>query len=170
MADFDEVQVTHIPRGENCRADILSKLASTKNPGNHRIVVQQSISMPSWMMIMTSANDWRQPTMAYLEKGTLSEDQLESKKLVRDATQYTIVNDQLFRKGLHIPMLKCLNSEEAEYVLAEIHEGINGHHMGGKALTRKALQAGYYWPTMEADSNEHVKRCDSYQKNAKQIL
>ncbi|XP_061363519.1 uncharacterized protein LOC133307115 [Gastrolobium bilobum] len=112
----------------------------------------------------------RQPIVPYLEKGILPEDRLESKKLVRDAAQYTIVNDQQFRKGLHVPMLKCLNSEEAEYVLAEIHEGINGHHMGGKALARKALRAGYYWPTMEADSKDHVKRCDSFQKHTKLIL
>ncbi|XP_061362992.1 uncharacterized protein LOC133306646, partial [Gastrolobium bilobum] len=35
MTDFDEARVTHIPRGENSRADILSKLASTKNPVEH---------------------------------------------------------------------------------------------------------------------------------------
>ncbi|XP_061359835.1 uncharacterized protein LOC133303882 [Gastrolobium bilobum] len=170
MAGFDEVQVTHIPRWENSRADILSKLASTKNPGNHGTVVQQSMTMPSCVMVITSANDWRKPIVDYLEKGILPEDRLESRKLVRDATQYIIVNDQLFGKGLHIPMLKCLNSEGAEYVLAEIHEGINDHHMSGKALARKALRAGYYWPTMEADSKEHVKKCDSCQKHAKLII
>ncbi|XP_061345883.1 uncharacterized protein LOC133291613 [Gastrolobium bilobum] len=170
MAEFEEVKVTHIPRGENSRADILSKLPSTKNPGNHRTVVQQSRTKPSCVMIITSASDWRQPIVAYLEKGAFPEDPLESRKLVRDVAQYAILEDQLYRKGLHIPMLKCLNSEEAEYVLAEIHEGINGHHMGGKALARKALRAGYYWPTMEADSKEHVKRCDSCQKHARLIL
>ncbi|XP_061353460.1 uncharacterized protein LOC133298221 [Gastrolobium bilobum] len=118
-------------------------------------------------MVITSASDWRQTIVAYLEKGTLPEDRLESRKLVRDATQYTIVNDQLFRKGLHVPMLKCLNADEAEYVLGEIHEEINGHHMRGKALARKALRAGYYWPVMQADSKDHVKRCKSCQKHAK---
>ncbi|XP_061367257.1 uncharacterized protein LOC133310357 [Gastrolobium bilobum] len=170
MADFDEVRVSDIPRGENSRADILSKLASTKNPGNHRTVVHQSITTLSCVMVVTSVNDWRKPLVDYLEKGVLPEDRLEARKLVRDATQYAIVNDQLFRKGLHNPMLKCLDSEGAEYVLAEIHEGINGHHMGGKALARKALTAGYYWPTMGEDSKEHVKKCDSCQKHGKLIL
>ncbi|XP_061363742.1 uncharacterized protein LOC133307273 [Gastrolobium bilobum] len=170
MADFDEVWVTHIPRGENSRADILSKLANTKNLGNHRTVVQQSIASPSCVMVITLANDWRKPLVDYLEKEILPEDHLEARKLVRDATQYAVVNDQLFRKGLHNPILKCLNSDGVEYVLAEIHEGINGHHMGGKALARKALRAGYYWPTMGADSKEHVKKCDSCQKHAKLIL
>ncbi|XP_061374828.1 uncharacterized protein LOC133317052 [Gastrolobium bilobum] len=167
MVDFDEVQVTHIPRGENSRAGILSKLASTKSLGNHRTVVQQSITMPSCVMVITLAHDWRKPIMDYLEKGILPEDRLKSRKLVRDAAQYTIVNDQLFRKSLHIPMLKGLRSEEAAYVLAEIHEGINGHHMGGKALAREALRAGYYRSTMEEDSKEHVKKCDSCQKHAR---
>ncbi|XP_061372701.1 uncharacterized protein LOC133315142 [Gastrolobium bilobum] len=170
MAEFEEVKVTHIPRGENSRAHILSKLASTKNPGNHRTVVQQRRTELSCVMIISSTNDWRQPIVAYLKKETLPEDSLESRKLIRDATQYAIVEDQLYRKGLYIPMLKCLNAEEVDYVLAEIHEGINGHHMGGKALARRTLRAGYFWPTMEADSKEHVKRCDSCQKYARLIL
>lgn len=31
---FDYAEAKHVPRGENTRADILSKLASTKKPGN----------------------------------------------------------------------------------------------------------------------------------------
>ncbi|XP_061356402.1 uncharacterized protein LOC133300832 [Gastrolobium bilobum] len=64
MADSDEVQVTHIPQRENSRADILSKLASTKSSGNHRTVVQQSITMSSCVMVIT----WRKPIVDYLEK------------------------------------------------------------------------------------------------------
>ncbi|KAI9085246.1 hypothetical protein K1719_032769 [Acacia pycnantha] len=56
---------------------------------------------------------------------------------------YTVVEDQLYRKGLYSPMLKCLSSEEAKYILAEIHEGINGQYMGAKALARKALRVGF---------------------------
>ncbi|XP_061376471.1 uncharacterized protein LOC133318480 [Gastrolobium bilobum] len=82
MADFDEVRITHIPRGENSRADILSKLASTKNPGNHRTVLQQSIARSSCVMVITLANDWRKPLVDYLEKGILPEDHLEARKLV----------------------------------------------------------------------------------------
>ncbi|MCI53488.1 gypsy retrotransposon integrase-like protein, partial [Trifolium medium] len=37
---------------------------------------------------------------------------------------------------------------------------------GGRSLARKALRAGYYWPTMQQDSKEHVKKCDKCQKHA----
>ncbi|KAI9107307.1 hypothetical protein K1719_021695 [Acacia pycnantha] len=55
-------------------------------------------------------------------------------------------------------MLRCLNPNEAGYVLAEIHGGANGQHMGAKALARKTLRAGYYWPTLEADSKTLVRQ------------
>ena len=58
-------------------------------------------------------------------------------------------------------MLRCLESDEVKYALAEIHGGSNGHHMGGKALARKALRAGYYWPTMKQDAMDMVKTCES---------
>ncbi|KAI9125398.1 hypothetical protein K1719_004014 [Acacia pycnantha] len=86
----------------------------------------------------------RKPIIDYLERGVFLEDSTEAKKLVREAALYMMVDDQLYRKGLHSPMLRCLNSEEAKYVLAEIHEGINGQDMGTKALAWKSLRAGYY--------------------------
>ena len=39
MAEFEEIVVAHIPSEENVWADILSKLASTKGPSNHRTVI-----------------------------------------------------------------------------------------------------------------------------------
>ncbi|XP_061344003.1 uncharacterized protein LOC133289978 [Gastrolobium bilobum] len=166
LADFDEVIIQYIPRNENNRADILSKLSSSKVPGTHRTVIQQSILEPTCVMVITETEDWRGPIVAYLEKGIQPDETQEARKLVRNAACFTIIEGQLYKKGFYTPMLKCLGRSEVEYVLAEIHEGINGHHIGGKALARKALRAGYYWPTMEADAKEHVKKCEQCQKHA----
>ncbi|GAU30613.1 hypothetical protein TSUD_62330 [Trifolium subterraneum] len=59
------------------------------------------------------------------------------------------------------------NPEEArvEFILQEIHEGINGQHIGGRSLARKALRAGYYWPTMQNDAKDHVLKCDKCQRH-----
>ncbi|MCI36880.1 gypsy retrotransposon integrase-like protein, partial [Trifolium medium] len=32
-------------------------------------------------------------------------------------------------------------------------------------LARKALRAGYYWPTMQEDAKEYVKKCDKCQRH-----
>ncbi|KAI9088984.1 hypothetical protein K1719_029263 [Acacia pycnantha] len=59
---------------------------------------------------------WRlrsRPIEDYLERGLIPDDAMEAKMLVRDAAKYTMVEDQLYRKGLHSPMLRCLNPNEA---------------------------------------------------------
>ena len=44
---FEKVRIEHIPRTDNIRADILSKLASTKIKSCHRSLLQQTLSTPS---------------------------------------------------------------------------------------------------------------------------
>jgi len=44
---FDQVRIQHIPSSKNIRADILSKLASTKLKSRHRSLLQQTLSAPS---------------------------------------------------------------------------------------------------------------------------
>jgi hypothetical protein len=63
-------------------------------------------------------------------------------------------------------LLKYIGLSEVWYILAEIHEGSCSLHGGGKALARKALRAGYFWPTMNADAATHVKTCDVYKLHA----
>ncbi|XP_061350083.1 uncharacterized protein LOC133295291 [Gastrolobium bilobum] len=158
MADFEKAEVSHIPRSENSRADILSKLASIKGWGNHRTVNEQSILEPTCIMQISQVNDWRTPIIEYVENGTLPVERADAKKLIRDAASYTIIEGQLYKKGIFTPLLKCLNSDRAQYVLAEIHEGINGQHVGGKTLARKALRARYFWPSMVYDAKDHVQK------------
>jgi len=44
---FEQVRIEHIPKTDNIRADILSKLASTKLKIRHRSLLQQTLSTPS---------------------------------------------------------------------------------------------------------------------------
>lgn len=104
--------------------------------------------------------------MKYLTTGWLPDDKTAAKKLVRCASWFTIINEDLFKRGFSTPLLKCLPRDRAAYVLAEIHEGSCGHHPGGRSLARKVLRAGYYWPTLEKDAANHVKQCDPCQKHA----
>ncbi|KAI5338257.1 hypothetical protein L3X38_017528 [Prunus dulcis] len=49
-------------------------------------------------------------------------------------------------------------------VLCEIPDDECGNHSGGRSLAQKALNIGYFWPTMRHDSTEYVKRCDRCQR------
>jgi ribonuclease HI len=62
---FNTFELIFVPREQNSRADLLSKLASTKKPGNNRTVIQEVISRPSTevaeIAMVVEEEDWRGP-------------------------------------------------------------------------------------------------------------
>ncbi|XP_072094196.1 uncharacterized protein [Arachis hypogaea] len=167
--EFDEVTVQHVPRERNARANLLSKLASTKRGTGNRSLIQGLVKEPTVTLHITQAADypsWMDPIIDFLENGKLSDDYKTAKALRRKAAKYTIIQGQLFKKELNQPLLKCLHPDQTDDVLSEIHEGCCGHHIGGKALARKLVRAGYYWPSMMSDSKEFMKKCRRCQENA----
>ena len=71
--------------------------------------------------------------------------------------------DTLHERGFSIPYLKCVDEEEAKYILEEIHQGVCGDHTVPRSLVSKAVRTGYFWPTMQMDVVELVKKCDRCQ-------
>ena len=50
--------------------------------------------------------------------------------------------------------------------MKEVHEGICGQHLGGRALAHKITRLGFFWPNMLKDAKDYVKRCDRCQRFA----
>ncbi|XP_025647559.1 uncharacterized protein [Arachis hypogaea] len=164
---FEEVTVQHVLRERNTRADLLSKLASTKPGTGNRYLIQGITKEPAVALHLTKISpSWMDPITDFLENGKLPQNEKEAKAVRREAAKYTVIQDQLFKKGLSQPLLKCLHPDQTDCVLREVHEGCCGHHIGGKALARKLIRTGYYWPTMMNDSKEFVKKCAKCQQNA----
>ena len=104
--------------------------------------------------------------MQYINTGELPSDRKKAHKIQVQSAKFSLVNEQLFKWSLDGPYLKCLNAEQGQYVLAELHEGICGNHPGGKMLSHKAHTQGYYWPTMRSDTANYVRKCDRSQRLA----
>ncbi|CAJ2674998.1 unnamed protein product [Trifolium pratense] len=173
LTKFRQTEIKHVPREHNARADILSKLASTKKKkGGNQSLIQETLSKPSivkptevFLICEIDANSWMTPVFEFLNTGNLPLDKKEAAKVKRRACAYVILNGKMYRRGFSIPLLRCVEESEVASILGEIHEGINGQHIGGRSLARKALRAGFYWPTMQADAKEHVKKCDKCQRH-----
>ena len=106
------------------------------------------------------------PIINYLKTGTLPTEEKEAKRLKREAQYYTIINNILYKRGISIPLLKCVPTSNTREVLEEIHGGICGNHLGARALAKKVLRAGFYWPTLQKEATEFVKTCPPCQKHA----
>ena len=73
----------------------------------------------------------------------------KAKKIQKQAARFTVLNDELYKRGFSQPYLRCIEEEETKYVLEEVHEGICSDHMGAKSLVRKIIWADYIWLTMQ---------------------
>ncbi|KAI5442925.1 hypothetical protein KIW84_011816 [Lathyrus oleraceus] len=142
-------------------------VASTRKKGGNKSVIQEILPRPSIDKLppplevnaIGDAHCWMTPIYNYLTRDELPADPKEATTVKRRACSYVLLEGKLYRRGFSIPLLKCVEEEKVPDILGEIHRGINAQHLGGRSLARKALRAGYYWPTMQNDSKEHVKRC-----------
>ena len=113
---------------------------------------------------MHTHSGWTSPILLFLRDGRLPPNLEEAKKIQKRAARFTILNDELYKRGYSQPYLRCIEEEKARYVLEEVHGGVCGDHMGAKSLVRKIIRAGYFWPTMQQDATDFVKKCDSCQR------
>ena len=158
LKKFIRVQVKHVPRAENSRADALAKLATTSQedlgrliPVEHRPEPSVSIDNGEVSLVMSELS-WMDPIWDYLVEETLQSDPKEASKLRARSTRFTVHRGTLYKRGFSTPILKCIGKEEANYILREVHEGICGNHIGARTLAGKTLRQGYYWPTMPKDA------------------
>ena len=63
----------------------------------------------------------------------------------------------------------CVHPEMTETLLEELHEGICGSHTSGRSLAHRAITQGYWWPNMQREAQEYVKKCDQCQQFASNI-
>ncbi|CAL9004727.1 unnamed protein product [Prunus brigantina] len=87
-----------------------------------------------------------------------------SPKVQQKAARYYMHSNKLIRRSYSGPHLTCIRYPQTLEVLCQIHDGECGNHSGGRSLTQKALNVGYFWPTMRHDSAEYVKKCDRCQR------
>ncbi|GKC14142.1 reverse transcriptase domain-containing protein [Tanacetum coccineum] len=54
-------------------------------------------------------------------------------------------------------------SKLRDYVIREVHEGSSSMHTGPRSVVAKAMQLGYYWPTMHRDARDMIRKCNDCQ-------
>ncbi|XP_074374076.1 uncharacterized protein LOC141714456 [Apium graveolens] len=109
---------------------------------------------------------WIDPIKAHLQTAWLPSNAMEARQLSVRALRYSMIDGILYKRSFIIPYLRCLRPDEARPAMEEVHEGICGQHLGGRAIAHKITRLGFYWPEMMADAKEYAKRCDCCKKHA----
>jgi len=109
---------------------------------------------------------WITPYQRYLADGALPVDSTEARKIKKSSSKFTLIDGELYRFGFTHPLLVCVHGEKCTRIMAELHEGICGSHIGGRSLATRTIRAGYYWPTMREDCKRYAQRCKQCQQHA----
>ena len=142
------MEFMQIPRSQNMEADEVSKLASSEGGEIVTELAMEVQKHPSIEEIVAftiqSIGNWMTPIISYLQDRHLPQNTEEAKKIRKRVARFTILNDDLYKRGFLMPYLKCVNEEEARYILEEIHGGVYGDRTGPRSLVNKVVRTGYF--------------------------
>ena len=150
---FTKWTIEKIRKIENGRVDALAGIAAS-------LPIKEAILLPIHVQTNPSVietftcntikasqaddRDWTNNITEYLRTGTLPRDSKQTHKVRVQATRFTLIGGHLYKRSFTRPYLRCLSHSEAQYVLAELHEGVCGNHSGGRSLAHRVHSQGYY--------------------------
>lgn len=169
---FSKITFEQIPRIQNKGVDAMVTIGSLLNmPANEtqfEFNIEQ-LMLPGYETPLTEyicaivgpESPWYNEIYTYLHTQYMSPDlsRNQKKTYIRQASRYTIIADNLYKKGFDGTLLRCLDENEAQLSLKEVHDGICGAHQSGPLLSKKLLRTGYYWPTTGKDAFKYVQKC-----------
>ena len=174
---FESFDLSHIPRGENTHADSLATLTTSSIRNFPRMIIVKDLHTPTspendvyQVHQVNLAPSWMDPILKFLESDILPEEKVKAEKILRKAPRFWLSEDKkLYKQSFSGPYLLCVHPEMSESLLEELHEGICGSHTGGRSLSHRAITQGYWWPNMQKEAQEYVRKCDQCQRFAPNI-
>ena len=177
QSGFESFTLLHIPRSGNTHADSLATPATSSAQNLPRVILIKDLCKPTEVTgqvvhvhQIRVGPSWMDSIVLYLKEDILQEDKLEAEKTRRKALCFWLSeNQKLYMRSFSGPYLLCVHPEATELLLEELHGGICGSHTGGRSLSHKAITQGYWWPNMQKEAQEYVKKCDQCQRFAPNI-
>ena len=97
----------------------------------------------------------------------LDYDEKLKRRLILKSRPYTMIAGTLYKQGKDGVLRRCVFASEIQTILEGCHLDSCGGHFAGDTTARKAMMAGYWWPTMFSDAHQYVRRCDPCQQTGR---
>ena len=108
--------------------------------------------------------NWMDPILNYLSKDILLADPKEAAKVRKTTMKYWVSREgRLHKRSYTGPYLLCVHLDLVQNLMYEIHKGVCGSHTEGCLLAHRAIGQGYWWPYMQKDAAQYVRRCEKCQ-------
>lgn len=77
----------------------------------------------------------------------------------------TILGDAVYKRGYDGVLLRCLEWSNQQMAMHTYLDGTCGGHFSGYSIAKWIINMGYYYPTMEQDYHDYVKKCIKCQQH-----
>jgi hypothetical protein len=156
---FKGFTLQHVDRARNEEADALAKAAARGETLHsdmfYHVIGTPTVRNPEGLQVTNDAEGhrivnlimteyWRALITLFLQGYYHPSDVNEAKRLKHQSRDFVLVGDQLYKKGISQPMLKCVTETEGIQILREVHSGTCGSHSGPRALAAKVIRQGFY--------------------------
>ena len=174
---FEFFDLSHIPRSGNTHADSLATLATSSAQDLPRVILVEDLctptplhkDMPRIHQIKLGPS-WMDPISLFLERDILPEENSKAEKVRKKASRFWLSDDRkLYKRSFSGPYLLCVHPKASKSLLEELHAGVCRSHTGGRSLSHRAITQGYWWPGMQKEAQEYVRKCDQCQRFAPNI-
>nr|XP_027075972.1 uncharacterized protein LOC113699821 [Coffea arabica] len=164
---FRSLEFWHIPRVRNVFADALATLSSMIQHLDELVIEPIQIHLqekPAHCLIVEKSFDgrpWYNDIKEFLKTGSYPPGaDTTAKSFLRKLSSKFFLNEEVvYKRTSDLGLLRCVDEDEAEYLMKEVHSGVCGSHMNGHLLAKKIMRTGYFWLTMEHDCVVFVRKC-----------
>ncbi|PKI41854.1 hypothetical protein CRG98_037759, partial [Punica granatum] len=140
IENFEKISFTYTPHIKNQFAKELASLASIGSITKENLIETLEIEIH---FLLTA----QYPAFA---------NRHDRKTLRHLAAHYVLSGEMLYRRSFDATLLRCVDENETQRLMEEVHEGSCGPRMNGIMLAKKLMRLGYFGSTMEIDC---VKAC-----------
>lgn len=123
IGTFKRFRIRNIPRAQNQKADVLSKLASVAFNHLTKEILVEILEQPSTeekeirAIVEEEEENWMTPIVQCLKDGVWPEDPNEARALRMKIPQYVLEGYVLFKKSYLSPMARCVGPLQVNYHL-----------------------------------------------------
>ncbi|XP_071918759.1 uncharacterized protein [Coffea arabica] len=151
---FRNLEFRHLPRARNAFADALATLASMiQYPDELKIepIQIQLQDKPAHCWAADESSDttpWFNDLKEFLKTGSYPQRAgIKDKSFLRRmASKFFLNGEVLYKRTSDLNLLRCIDEDEAQYMMKEVHSGVCGPHMNGHLLAKKIMRTGAPWP------------------------
>ena len=142
---FNEVIMEQVQWAANVGAYVLSKMGSQREATMLGVIplkiqIRPIIHEKVVMTLNAPSPTWMTPVWAYFKEGIIPNDPKEARRVRYKLARYVIYDEVLYMRGFNTPLLKCIDGDEWNYILHEVHKGNYSNHSGGSSASPEDLK------------------------------